>query len=137
MVSDRDALRGSVFLLYLQSVTGFGRQMIEQTKQLVESKYTISNGFQADAKVFNHMNVFWPCTKNMQWCKSNVFQVIYGDTDSVMVKLGVATVQETMNLGKEAADWVSSHFVPPIKLEFEKVQKQLQDFTTESIQYYS
>ncbi|KAF4116242.1 DNA polymerase delta catalytic subunit [Onychostoma macrolepis] len=80
-----------------QSVTGFGRQMIEQTKQLVESKYTISNGCQADAKV------------------------IYGDTDSVMVKLGVATVQEAMNLGKEAADWVSSHFVPPIKLEFEKV----------------
>uniref|UniRef100_A0A8C1FUH1 DNA polymerase n=1 Tax=Cyprinus carpio carpio TaxID=630221 RepID=A0A8C1FUH1_CYPCA len=80
-----------------QSVTGFGRQMIEQTKQLVESRYTISNGYQADAKV------------------------VYGDTDSVMVKLGVATVQEAMNLGKEAAEWVSSHFVPPIKLEFEKV----------------
>ncbi|KAL0198009.1 hypothetical protein M9458_006549, partial [Cirrhinus mrigala] len=80
-----------------QSVTGFGRQMIEQTKQLVESRYTISNGYQADAKV------------------------VYGDTDSVMVKLGVPTVQEAMNLGKEAADWVSSHFVPPIKLEFEKV----------------
>ncbi|XP_052400675.1 DNA polymerase delta catalytic subunit [Carassius gibelio] len=80
-----------------QSVTGFGRQMIEQTKQLVESRYTISNGYQADAKV------------------------IYGDTDSVMVKLGVATVQDAMNLGKQAADWVSSHFVPPIKLEFEKV----------------
>uniref|UniRef100_A0A8C1I0K9 DNA polymerase n=2 Tax=Cyprinus carpio TaxID=7962 RepID=A0A8C1I0K9_CYPCA len=80
-----------------QSVTGFGRQMIEQTKQLVESTYTIANGYQADAKV------------------------IYGDTDSVMVKLGVATVQEAMNLGKQAADWVSSHFIPPIKLEFEKV----------------
>jgi len=37
----------------LQSVTGFGRQMIEQTKQLVESKYTLSNGYQADAKVRN------------------------------------------------------------------------------------
>uniref|UniRef100_A0A3P8W4X2 DNA polymerase n=1 Tax=Cynoglossus semilaevis TaxID=244447 RepID=A0A3P8W4X2_CYNSE len=80
-----------------QSVTGFGRQMIEQTKQLVESKYTISNGFQADAKV------------------------IYGDTDSVMVKLGVATVSEAMTTGREAAEWVSSHFTPPIKLEFEKV----------------
>ncbi|KAI4873613.1 hypothetical protein NFI96_016688 [Prochilodus magdalenae] len=80
-----------------QSVTGFGRQMIEQTKQLVESKYTIANGYQADAKV------------------------IYGDTDSVMVKLGVDTVKEAMTVGKEAADWVSSHFVPPIKLEFEKV----------------
>ncbi|XP_046893515.1 DNA polymerase delta catalytic subunit isoform X1 [Hypomesus transpacificus] len=80
-----------------QSVTGFGRQMIEKTKQLVESKYTISNGYQADAKV------------------------IYGDTDSVMVKLGVPTVRDAMDLGREAAQWVSSHFTPPIKLEFEKV----------------
>lgn len=47
--------------------------------------------------------------------------MIYGDTDSVMVKLGVDTVQHAMNVGREAAEWVSSHFVPPIKLEFEKV----------------
>lgn len=32
--------------------------MIEQTKQLVESKYTISNGFQADAKVKNTERCF-------------------------------------------------------------------------------
>ncbi|KAG9481511.1 hypothetical protein GDO78_010637 [Eleutherodactylus coqui] len=80
-----------------QSVTGFGRQMIEKTKQLVESKYTLANGYKADAKV------------------------IYGDTDSVMCKLGVQTVSEAMEVGREAAEWVSSHFTPPIKLEFEKV----------------
>ncbi|XP_066564799.1 DNA polymerase delta catalytic subunit [Amia ocellicauda] len=80
-----------------QSVTGFGRQMIEKTKQLVESKYTVANGYQGDAKV------------------------IYGDTDSVMVRLGVSEVREAMALGREAAEWVSSHFTPPIKLEFEKV----------------
>lgn len=51
-------------------------------------------------------------------------KVIYGDTDSVMVKLGVATVSEAMEIGKEAAEWVSSHFTPPIKLEFEKVKFQ-------------
>lgn len=38
-----------------------------------------------------------------------------------MVKLGVATVREAMEIGREAAAWVSSHFVSPIKLEFEKV----------------
>ncbi|KAM9591686.1 DNA polymerase delta catalytic subunit isoform 1-T1 [Morphnus guianensis] len=80
-----------------QSVTGFGRQMIEQTKQLVESKYCLAQGFPADAKV------------------------VYGDTDSVMCRLGVASVAEAMALGREAAAWVSSHFPPPIKLEFEKV----------------
>lgn len=61
----------------------------------------------------------------MKWWKliSKVLfhQVIYGDTDSVMVKLGVATVNEAMSIGREAAEWVSSHFISPIKLEFEKV----------------
>ncbi|KAG9342853.1 hypothetical protein JZ751_015060 [Albula glossodonta] len=48
-----------------------------------------------------------------------ISQVIYGDTDSVMVKLGVSTVKEAMEVGRQAAEWVSSHFIPPIKLEFE------------------
>ncbi len=32
--------------------------------------------------------------------------VVYGDTDSVMVKFGVKTVDEAMKLGLEAADEV-------------------------------
>ena len=48
-------------------------------------------------------------------------QVIYGDTDSVMVKFGVPTIEEAMKLGKDAADYVTQYFVQPIKLEFEKV----------------
>lgn len=51
----------------------------------------------------------------------HVLQVIYGDTDSVMVKFGVKTLAEAMELGREAADYVSSKFIKPIKLEFEKV----------------
>ena len=38
-----------------------------------------------------------------------------------MVKFGVDTVAKAMELGREAADFVSSKFVKPIKLEFEKV----------------
>lgn len=72
--------------------------MIESTKDLVEKKYTKENGFEYDAKV------------------------VYGDTDSVMVKFGVKTVKEAMDLGREAASYVSSHFEKPIKLEFEKVR---------------
>lgn len=47
--------------------------------------------------------------------------MIYGDTDSVMVKFGVDTVAESMELGKEAAEYISRTFPHPIKLEFEKV----------------
>jgi DNA polymerase delta subunit 1 len=79
------------------STTSYGRQMIEKTKAEVEAKYTIANGYSHDA------------------------QVIYGDTDSVMVKFGVKNLEEAMKLGEEAADYVSSKFIKPIKLEFEKV----------------
>eukprot|EP00794_Sanderia_malayensis_P008104 gene8104-8972_t len=79
------------------SVTAFGRQMIERTKQLVEDKYCIANGYKHDAKV------------------------IYGDTDSVMVRFGFDNVADSMEIGREAAEHVSGHFVKPIKLEFEKV----------------
>ena len=48
-------------------------------------------------------------------------QVIYGDTDSVMVRFGVSTVADSMELGQEAARYISAQFPPPIKLEFEKV----------------
>ncbi|XP_069738764.1 LOW QUALITY PROTEIN: DNA polymerase delta catalytic subunit [Phaenicophaeus curvirostris] len=80
-----------------QSVTGFGRQMIERTKQLVESKFCLAEGYPADAKV------------------------VYGDTDSVMCGFGVPSVAEAMALGREAAAWVSGHFPDPIRLDFEKV----------------
>ncbi|KAL4224603.1 DNA polymerase delta catalytic subunit [Mactra antiquata] len=80
-----------------QSVTAFGRSMIEQTKNYVEEKYTIENGYKHNAKV------------------------IYGDTDSVMCKFGVDNVADAMELGQEAAEYISEKFIKPIKLEFEKV----------------
>ena len=63
------------------------------------NRYTIENGYDFNA------------------------EVIYGDTDSVMVKFGVDTVAEAMKLGQEAAGKVTEKFVKPIKLEFEKVSK--------------
>ena len=79
------------------SVTAFGREMIMRTRQGVLDRYCRANGYAHDSLV------------------------VYGDTDSVMVRFGVETVAEAMVLGKEAADYVSTFFLPPIKLEFEKV----------------
>ncbi|KAF2863105.1 DNA polymerase delta catalytic subunit [Piedraia hortae CBS 480.64] len=84
-------------LAIASSTTSYGRQMIEKTKEEVEKRYTIANGYSHDA------------------------QVIYGDTDSVMVKFGPKDLAKAMELGQEAADFVSSKFIAPIKLEFEKV----------------
>lgn len=47
--------------------------------------------------------------------------VIYGDTDSVMINFGTKDIKRAMELGKEAADLLSERFMKPIKLEFEKV----------------
>ncbi|KAJ1965510.1 DNA-directed DNA polymerase delta [Dispira parvispora] len=79
------------------SVTSYGREMIDQTQRAVEQKFTIANGYKYDA------------------------QVIYGDTDSVMVKFGVESLEDAMDLGREAAAFVTTQFIKPINLEFEKV----------------
>jgi len=87
------------------AVTSFGRDMIHATKQFVEDHYSQKNGFACNA------------------------DVVYGDTDSVMIKFGAnsdddakVTMAEAMELGKAAADLVTERlFIPPIKLEFEKV----------------
>lgn len=82
-----------------KSVTAFGRKMIDQTKSYVEENFTREKGYADDAKV------------------------IYGDTDSVMVKFGAAasTVSEAMELGRVAAKKVTEIFPKPINLDFEKV----------------
>lgn len=79
------------------SVTSYGRQMIERAKEEIELRYTIENGY------------------------SHKAQVIYGDTDSVMINFGVKDISESMRLGYEAADYVTNKLIKPIKLEFEKV----------------
>ncbi|KAG6854025.1 DNA-directed DNA polymerase delta [Blastosporella zonata] len=79
------------------SVTSYGRQMIEKTKQEVEAEYCIANG------------------------RSHNAEIVYGDTDSVMVRFGPTDLATVMALGQEAADFVTTKFVKPIKLEFEKV----------------
>ena len=79
------------------SVTSYGREMIEATKKAVEKEYTIQNGYSSDA------------------------EVIYGDTDSVMVRFGVDSVEAAMKLGKDAAQRITKIFPVPVSLEFEKV----------------
>lgn len=71
--------------------------MILATKDAVEAEYSVKNGYAHDAIV------------------------VYGDTDSVMIKFGPDSVAECMRLGSEAAVKVSARFIRPIKLEFEKV----------------
>lgn len=78
------------------SVTAFGREMIMKTKEAVTNKYCVKNGYKHDSVV------------------------VYGDTDSVMVKFGSTDLKEVMELGTEAAAYVSTLFKHPINLEFEK-----------------
>lgn len=43
-------------------------------------------------------------------------QVIYGDTDSVMVQFGTPDVDEAMKLGREAAQQISATFTKVLLL---------------------
>ena len=66
-------------------------------RKTVMEKYNKANGYEEDS------------------------DVIYGDTDSVMVNFRVASTERAMELGQEAAEFVSATFIKPIRLEFEKV----------------
>lgn len=54
------------------SVTSFGRMMIEKTRSFIKGKFNKQNGYQEDA------------------------DVIYGDTDSVMINFGITDMQAVM-----------------------------------------
>ncbi|KAI6232728.1 DNA polymerase [Aphelenchoides fujianensis] len=75
-----------------ESVAAYGRQMIERTKRTVEERYAERNT-----------------------------RVLYGDTDSVMVDFGVPDVRAAMEIGRDAAAFISASCPPPVRLEFEKV----------------
>jgi len=48
-------------------------------------------------------------------------RIIYGDTDSVMIRFFIDDIGQALELGKKAAAIVNSHFIPPINLILEKV----------------
>ncbi|WIA42723.1 hypothetical protein OEZ86_008668 [Tetradesmus obliquus] len=79
------------------TTTAYGRQMIESTRTWVQAEFCTAKGYKADC------------------------EVIYGDTDSVMVNFKTPDVAEAMELGQKAAALISTKFPPPVKLEFEKV----------------
>ena len=105
-----------------QSVTSYGRAMIEMTKSEVEG-----NAF--CFLLMNSLSMYFTLAYYKKGaldgkCPEDAV-VIYGDTDSVMVKFGVDTVAEAMELGKHASVEISKKFARPIQLEFEKVKRRL------------
>ncbi|CAL6070504.1 DNA_polymerase [Hexamita inflata] len=88
------------------SVTSFGRQMIDMTKNKVESYYVKGTTI----KLPNEQEI----------TLQKDAEVVYGDTDSVMVKFGVS-FEQSFQVAVHAAALVTKEFIKPISLEFEKV----------------
>lgn len=65
-------------------------------------------------KVFRHVSVISSCCHDLTDVAYLWNQVIYGDTDSVMVQFGVPTVEAAMTLGREAAEFISGTFTKVI-----------------------
>lgn len=95
-------MAGLSVVILLRSLQASGKFPTDRTsccvcRELVTKTYNKANGYETDC------------------------EVIYGDTDSVMVHFKVPGVARAMELGREAAEFVSKTFIKPIKLEFEKV----------------
>lgn len=78
-------------LALANSVTAYGRQMIDLTKTKVLERY-------------GHLGA----------------EVLYGDTDSVMVYFGTNDPHEAVRLGEEACEYVNQFFPKPVTLEYEQ-----------------
>ena len=72
------------FLPCIQISSSIGRNMIELTRNLILNKYNINNGY----KYYSN--------------------VIYGDTDSVMINFGVNNIKDALILGKESSNFITS-----------------------------
>ena len=73
------------------SITGFGREIIHQTKDMMEKKG---------------------------------FDVVYGDTDSLMVKIGVEDLEKIRPLALSVSNEISESLPGVMELQFEKVFKR-------------
>jgi len=83
------------------AITAYGREMIKATKEKVEAHFCTSRGYSHDA------------------------EVVYGDTDSVMVRFGPEDLrmEDACRLSHEAAEVCTAAFAKPVQLEFEKVYR--------------
>lgn len=70
------------------SITSFGRYIIEKTKELVEKNFNL--------------------------------KVVYGDTDSVMIKANTKNLDEAKKIGDEVSGFISKELPGYLELEFEK-----------------
>lgn len=59
-------------------------------------------------------------TKNLVEKKFNG-KVVYGDTDSVMIDFNTTNIEESIQRGVKASKYITSTFISPINLEYEKV----------------
>uniref|UniRef100_A0A0K8RKF8 DNA polymerase n=1 Tax=Ixodes ricinus TaxID=34613 RepID=A0A0K8RKF8_IXORI len=95
-----------------RSVTGFGRKLINRTERYVYNYLDALKRNEIDDPDYKGGLVTMP----------SELEVIYGDTDSVMVKTPKNTsIKDALVWGEKLANWINTHYVRPIELEFEKV----------------
>lgn len=78
------------------SVTAYGRQMIEKTKRVCRPFYNLADVILTSLSVVSQEVEAEYCIANGH---SHDAEIIYGDTDSVMVRFGPTDLTKVMELG--------------------------------------
>ncbi|MHC1631295.1 MAG: DNA-directed DNA polymerase [Methanotrichaceae archaeon] len=105
------------------AVTSFGRTNIQNTKNMVEE---IKSVYVKDDQVLLHHEI-----GDAETAKQFDLSVVYGDTDSVFIRLKPhnpngkkVTFQEAEMIGSKIASIVTSRLMPPMELVFESFARR-------------
>lgn len=92
------------------TITAIGRAMIERTKRFIEDEMEmVPDGASLS-----------PSSSSSSSSLSPRPIVVYGDTDSVMVRFPSSSIEECEAMGRRAAEEVSALFPNPVRLCYEK-----------------
>lgn len=107
----------------MDAVTSWGRNMLRIVKEVVATQFNDVEIVDWHACVAAGID---PQTVTVDMAgipRRKAFgQIVYGDTDSVMVHMGPITLTDTVRVGKLIAAACTSKFDKPCKLEFEAIK---------------
>ncbi|TAL47873.1 hypothetical protein EPN87_02000 [archaeon] len=130
LIKERDGIKGQMF-----KASGDERRLLEAKqlalKYMTNSFYGYTGYVRARMYLLDVANAITACGRDIiQRAKhvvedSKKYTVVYGDTDSIMVKIDTMDLDQAFSTGKEIEKTINGHFKGTIEMKIENVFKTL------------